>query len=251
MTMQPQITLPGDAASYVVEQNYSRYTPVEQNTWQTLFNLRMEQLREHACREYLEGIDVLNITADRMPVIERLNDLLRPRTNWMLLPVSGFLPGRTFFDLLAARIFPSTTYIRKPESLDYTPEPDIFHDIFGHVPMHANRVFADYLQAFAQIARQIDDNADQERLGRLFWYTIEFGLIRQDGKVKLYGSGVISSQKESTNVINGGCIVHDFNLEEVLATTVKVDELQPKLFAIDSFQQIFEVTPRVRQIFGV
>ena len=125
----------------------------------------MEQLSTHACREYLEGLQVLGMRAERMPVIEQINQTLRTRTNWLLLPVSGFLPGRTFFDLLASRIFPVTTYIRKPDSLDYTPEPDIFHDIFGHVPMHAHKVFADYLQAFAQIARKIDNDADQERLG--------------------------------------------------------------------------------------
>ncbi len=244
-------TIPSDASPYIVRQDYSRYTPVEHDTWRSLFDRRIEQLREHACREYLDGLDVLRITGLRMPRIDDLNRILQRRTNWMLLPVSGFLPGRIFFDLLAARVFPTTTYIRKPDSLDYTPEPDIFHDTFGHVPMHAHRVFADYLQAFAQIAQKIDNDADQERLGRLFWYTVEFGLIRQDGEIKLYGSGVISSQKESTNVIQGGCQIHDFDLEEVLATHVKVDELQPVLFAIDSFEQIYEATREARRVFGV
>ena len=115
-----------------------------------------------------------------MPRIEQLNARLKTRTEWMLLPVSGFLPGRTFFDLLAARIFPTTTYIRKPDSLDYTPAPDIFHDVFGHVPMHAYKVFADYLQRFAQIACKIDKDADQERLGRLF-------LVH--GRVRAYSTG--------------------------------------------------------------
>lgn len=250
--MQQHTTaIPADAEPYVVQQEYSRYTEVEHGTWKYLFDRRIEQLREHACDEYLQGIEVLGLNDRSMPVIEDLNHVLQPRTNWTLLPVSGFLPGRVFFDLLAARVFPTTTYIRKPDSLDYTPEPDIFHDTFGHVPMHAHRVFADYLQAFAQIARRIDNDADQERLGRLFWYTVEFGLIRQGGQVKLYGSGVISSQKESTNVIEGGCQVHDFDLEEVLNTHVKVDELQPVLFAIDSFEQIYEAAREARRVFGV
>jgi len=211
----------------------------------------MAQLQEHACREYLDGIEVLGLRPERMPHLEDLSSILRPRSDWMLLPVSGFLPGRTFFDLLAERIFPTTTYIRKPDSLDYIPEPDIFHDVFGHVPMHAHRIFADYLQAFAQMARKIDVPADQERLGRLFWYTVEFGLIRQDGKIKLYGSGVISSQKESTNVIKDGCRICDFDLETVLNTTVKVDDLQPALFAIDSFEQIYEATHEAKKLFGL
>jgi phenylalanine-4-hydroxylase len=211
----------------------------------------MEQLREHACLEYLEGVAVLGITDTRIPLIDDLNTALQRRANWRLLPVKGFLPGRTFFDLLAARIFPTTTYIRKPDSLDYTPEPDIFHDVFGHVPMHAHRVFADYLQAFAQLARRVEGEPEQEILGRLFWYTVEFGLIRQDHKVKLYGSGIISSQKESTHVIEGGQQIHDFDLEEVLRTPVKVDELQPVLFVIDSFEQIYAASQDAARLFGL
>jgi phenylalanine-4-hydroxylase len=249
--MPSELRLPEGAEPYVVAQNYEKYTEVEHGTWKYLYELRMQQLRELACAEYLEGLGVLGITHSRMPLIEQLNGMLKPRTDWMLLPVSGFLPGRTFFDLLAARVFPTTTYIRKPDSLDYTPAPDIFHDIFGHVPMHAHKVFADYLQSFARIACKIDNDADQERIGRLFWYTVEFGLIRQADGIKLYGSGVISSQKESANIVAGGCKIRDFDLEEVLATPVKVDELQPVLFAIESFEQIYQATRKAMCLFAV
>jgi len=249
--MLERTILPEAAEPYVVIQDYGKYTEVEHGTWKYLYELRMQQLRELACDEYLGGLEVLGITHARMPLIEQLNAMLKTRTHWMLLPVSGFLPGRTFFDLLAARIFPTTTYIRKPDSLDYTPEPDIFHDVFGHVPMHAHKIFADYLQAFAQIACEIDKDADQERLGRLFWYTVEFGLIRQREHVKLYGSGVISSQKESANIVAGGCKIRDFDLDEVLETPVKVDELQPTLYAIDSFEQIYEATSKAKCLFAV
>jgi phenylalanine-4-hydroxylase len=211
----------------------------------------MAQLREHACNEYLQGLTALGITDQDLPVIDNLNVSLQKLSNWQLLPVKGFLPRRIFFDLLAARIFPTTTYLRKPESLDYTPEPDIFHDVFGHVPMHVHRVFADYLQTFAQLARRIDNEPEQELLGRLFWYTVEFGLIRQHGKLKLYGSGVISSQKESTRVVEGGQEIHDFKLEEVLKTAVKVDELQPVLFVIDSFEQIYDAGREAGRMFGI
>jgi phenylalanine-4-hydroxylase len=249
--MSELFVIPEDAKPYIVQQKYEQYTTVEQDTWKYLYDRRMQQLREHACQEYLEGISALGLTDEKMPVVERLNAVLQKRTRWMLLPVSGFLPGRAFFDLLAARVFPTTTYIRKSDSLEYTPEPDIFHDVFGHVPMHAHLVFADYLQAFADIARRVDNDADQERLGRLFWYTVEFGLIRQNGKLKLYGSGIISSHKEASNVIDGGCRILDFDLDRVLHTAVKVDELQPALFAIDSFQQISEATREVRRVFKV
>ena len=249
--MLDQTILPEAAEAYVVTQDYGKYTEIEHGTWKYLYELRMQQLRELACDEYLEGVEVLGITHARMPLIEQLNATLKTRTRWKLLPVSGFLPGRTFFDLLAARVFPTTTYIRKPDSLDYTPAPDIFHDVFGHVPMHAHQVFADYLQAFAEIACKIDKDADQERLGRLFWYTVEFGLIRQGEHVKLYGSGVISSQKESANIVAGGCKIRDFDLDEVLDTPVKVDELQPVLYAIDSFEQIYEATHKAKRLFGL
>lgn len=248
--MPENTTLPEAAEQYVVTQDYGKYTEIEHGTWKYLYELRMRQLRELACAEYLAGLDALGIT-ERMPLIAQLNTALKKRTGWTLLPVSGFLPGRTFFDLLAARIFPTTTYIRKPDSLDYTPAPDVFHDVFGHVPMQAHEVYADYLQAFAQLACRIANDADQERLGRLFWYTVEFGLIREGEQVKLYGSGVISSQKENENIVSGGCKVRDFDLEEVLETPVKVDDLQPVLFAIDSFEQIYEATHRARRMFAL
>ena len=154
--------------------------------------------------------------------------------------MSGFLPGEAFFEMLAARKFPTTTWLRSHDSLEYIPEPDIFHDVFGHVPMHAHPVFADFLQHYGSVCAKAKDADILERLGRLFWYTVEFGLIRQNGKIKVYGSGVISSHRECTNVIEGGCEVRDFNLDEVLATPVKVDEIQKRLFAIESFDQIYE-----------
>jgi phenylalanine-4-hydroxylase len=154
--------------------------------------------------------------------------------------VSGFLPADAFFEMLAARMFPTTTYLRSRESLEYTPEPDIFHDVFGHVPMHAHAVFADFLQHYGAVCKRLSDADVLERLGRLFWYTVEFGLIRQDGEIKFYGSGVISSRRESLHVIEGQCSVHDFNLDEVLATPVKVDEVQKTLFAIEDFDQVYD-----------
>jgi phenylalanine-4-hydroxylase len=142
--------------------------------------------------------------------------------------------------MLAARRFPTTTWLRDLDSLEYTPEPDIFHDVFGHVPMHAHPVFADFLAHYGQLCARIKDAAILERIGRVFWYTVEFGLIRQHGQVRVYGSGLISSNGECSNVIDGGCEVRSFNLEEVLQTPVKVDEMHHLLFAIESFDQIYQ-----------
>ena len=142
--------------------------------------------------------------------------------------------------MLANRLFPTTTRLRSRDSIEYTPEPDIFHDVFGHVPMHAHKIFADFLQRYGSVCAATSDPKILEKLGRLFWYTVEFGLIRQGSEIKAYGSGVISSHGECQNVIKGGCAVHDFSLDEVLETPVKVDEMQKVLFAVDSFDQIYE-----------
>jgi phenylalanine-4-hydroxylase len=150
------------------------------------------------------------------------------------------LPAPAFFEMLANRLFPTTTWLRSRESLEYTPEPDIFHDVFGHVPMHAHAIFADFLERYGRVCASVEDMSVLEKLGRLFWYTVEFGLIREDGEIKVYGSGLISSNGERRNVMSGNCGVHDFSLEEVLNTPVKVDELHKLLFAVSSFDQIYE-----------
>ena len=141
--------------------------------------------------------------------------------------------------MLAARRFPTTTWLRSRDALEYTPEPDIFHDVFGHVPMHAHPVFAEFLAHYGQLCARIEDEAILERIGRVFWYTVEFGLIRQEGRVKVYGSGLISSDGECSNVLSRGCAVHAFQLDEVLRTPVKVDEMNHLLFAIESFDEIY------------
>ena len=236
MAVQPLVA----AAPYLIEQKYQDYTPEQHAVWALLVRRRHPQIEAHACREYLEGYEIIGLQEDRLPNLASISERLGPRTGWNATPVSGFLPGEAFFEMLAARKFPTTTWLRSADSLEYIPEPDIFHDVFGHVPMHAHPVFADFLQHYGAICSK-PENADiLERLGRLFWYTVEFGLIRQDGEIKVYGSGVISSHKECTNVIERGCDIRDFDLDEVLDTPVKVDELQKKLFAIRSFDQIYQ-----------
>jgi len=228
------------ATPYLIQQKYQDYTADQHEEWAELVRWRRPQLEAHACREYLQGYEIIGLQDDRLPDLSAISARLGPRTGWSATPVSGFLPKEAFFEMLAARKFPTTTYLRAPDSLEYTPEPDIFHDVFGHVPMHAHPVFADFLQHYGSVCAAIEDETVLERLGRLFWYTVEFGLIRQDGKIKVYGSGVISSHGECSNVINGGCEVRDFNLDEILDTRVKVDEIHKRLFAIESFHQVYE-----------
>jgi len=228
------------AEPFLIEQEYEKYTEEQHDVWSELVRRRLPQVREYACREYLEGYDIVGLVADRLPDFRVTTQRLKPRTGWSTTAVSGFLPPDAFFEMLDARMFPTTTWLRSRDSLGYIPEPDIFHDVFGHVPMHAHPVFADFLQHYGSVCARIENPELLERLGRLFWYTVEFGLIRQDRKIKVYGSGVISSHGECTNVIESGCEVRDFNLDEVLETPVKVDEIQKVLFAIESFDQIYE-----------
>src|SRR5580700_9186987 len=230
------------AAPYLIEQTWTDYTPEQHAIWAELVTRRMPQLREHACREYLDGFHQIGLREDRLPNLAEVSALLQPRTGWQSTPVSGFLPADAFFEMLAARMFPTTTWLRSRDSMEYTPEPDIFHDVFGHVPMHAHPVFANFLENYGKICASVTSQNDLERLGRLFWFTVEFGVIRQDGEIKVYGSGLISSHGECTHVINGGPEIREFNLAQVLDTVVDVAKMQPVLYAIESFDQIYEAT---------
>ncbi len=238
------------AAPYLIEQKYEDYSLEQHDVWAQLVCRRLPQLRAHACREFLEGYEIIGFQDDRLPRLSAITARLKPRTGWSATPVSGFLPADAFFEMLGSRKFPTTTYIRGRDSLDYIPEPDIFHDVFGHIPMHAHPVFADFLQHYGSVCARVKDSQALERLGRLFWYTVEFGVTRQDGNIKVYGSGIISSHRECTNAIEGNCNIKDFTLDEVLSTPVKVDELQRVLFAIDSFDQLYEAMHEAEEHIG-
>jgi phenylalanine-4-hydroxylase len=228
------------AIPYLIEQDYSAYNDEHHAVWAELVGRVLPELEMHASRAYLDGFQIIGLQRDRLPRLSAISARLEPRTGWNSTPVSGFLPAPAFFEMLAARRFPTTTWLRSRESIEYTPEPDIFHDVFGHVPMHAHKVFADFLQRYGRVCAEIEDERVLERLGRLFWYTVEFGLIREGNEIKVYGSGLISSHGECQNVVEGHCGVHEFSLDEVLNTPVKVDEFQKTLFAISSFDQMYE-----------
>jgi phenylalanine-4-hydroxylase len=228
------------AAPYLIEQDYSVYTDEQHAVWTELVERVSPELERHASRAYLEGYQIIGLQRDRLPRLASISARLEPRTGWNSTPVSGFLPAPAFFEMLANRRFPTTTWLRDRDSLEYTPEPDIFHDVFGHVPMHAHKVFADFLERYGRVCASIEDEAVLEKLGRLFWYTVEFGLIREGNEIKVYGSGLISSHGECANVIAGNCAVRKFSLDDVLNTPVKVDEIHKLLFAIDNFDQMYD-----------
>jgi len=240
------------AAPYLIEQDWAAYTPEQNAIWSELVAQRMPQLEQHASEVYLDGFHKIGLKQEVLPNLREVSKRLQPLTGWQSTPVSGFLPADAFFEMLAARMFPTTTWIRSRESMGYTPEPDIFHDVFGHVPMHAHPVFGNFLEHYGKVCAALTNQEDLERMGRLFWFTVEFGVIRERGEIKVYGSGLISSHGECTQVIarGAGLEILDFDLDKVLDTVVDVSKMQPVLYAIESYDQIYEATKEAESRLG-
>ena len=230
-----------------LQQDWRNYTPEQHGVWQTLYRRRMEHLTRCGSRVFLQGARLIGLEPSRIPNLALMNARLAPRTGWNAVAVSGFLPAQQFFECLSQRRFPTTITIRPPDNLDYIPEPDIFHDVFGHVPLHADMVFADYLQEFGALASRVRSEEDRERMTRLFWFTVEFGLVLEDGEIKAYGSGLISSHGDCLNALSPACAKKPFSLEAVFAQDFEIDHVQPVLFVLDSFEQLFEATQEAKR----
>jgi len=235
MTLTPV----GVQSSYFVEQDWFAYSPEQHAVWAILYERRMRTLAATGSRVFLEGAERIGLRPDRVPDLADVNRRLAARTGWAAVGVTGFLPAREFFACLSQRRFPTTLTVRPREQLDYLPEPDIFHDVFGHVPLHADPVFADFLQRFGRLAAAAETDEHVTALARLFWFTVEFGLIREGGEVKLYGSGLISSHGDGANALGPTCDRRPFALPAVLAQPFAIDHLQNVLFVIDAFDQLF------------
>jgi len=231
-----------DISKAYIGQNYVGYTEENQETWRVLYDRQMAYLANNASDVYLRGARSINLVRDHIPYLEgpqSVNTFLMPLTGWQSKAVPGYLPAKAFFACLARREFPTTIVIRSRESINYLPEPDIFHDIFGHVPLHADPVFADFLQTYGKAAASTDDPRHVERLSRLFWFTVEFGLIRESGRNRLYGSGLISSPGESAHALDSKVVDRrPFDLETVCNTSFEIDHYQPILYVLDSFDQL-------------
>ncbi len=227
-----------DATKLYIEQVYDGYTAEDQSVWRELYERQEPHLAEHASKIWLSGARAIGLTADRIPNLASINANLRPLTGWQSRAVGGFIAARPFFACLARREFPTTVVLRPRRCMDYLPEPDIFHDVFGHVPLHADPAFADFLQEYGSAAL-IADTLETERLARLFWFTVEFGLIRESGELKVYGAGLISSPGESRHCLTSHEVERrPFNLEEVCETKFEIDHYQPTLFVLESFEQL-------------
>lgn len=225
----------------IIEQRWDQYSATDHQTWNTLYTRQLSLLKDHVCEEYLKGLQILHLTPDTVPDFEKMNRYLRAATGWEVVPVPGLIASVPFFTMLANKQFPAGTFIRKPEQLDYLEEPDIFHDIFGHIPLLTNPSYADYMQAYGRAGLVALNHRGIKFLARLNWYTIEFGLIKKKREYKIYGAGIISSFGETKYVIHDpSSHIIQFDVERVLRTGYYIDDFQSTYFAIDSFEGLFE-----------
>lgn len=246
MLEEKAIKVVHDESQAFIEQDMSRYGPQDHEVWRLLYQRRMEHLEKVACGAYLHGLRAVGLQKDAVPELREVNRRLSALTGWTAVPVAGFLHPQLFFRCLAQRRFPTTVSVRPLSQLDYLPEPDIFHDVFGHVPMHADPVFAEFLYRYGVLAARAESEEQREALGRLFWYTVEFGLIRERGEIKVYGSGLISSHADCQNALADSCERLPFSVDAVLARSVDPHHIQPVLFVIESFEELFEAVESPR-----
>jgi phenylalanine-4-hydroxylase len=247
----------GDIGDYTIEQNWSEYSEDEHAIWRLLFERQQKLLVGRACREYLDGLQGLGVAAGGIPDFRRLSDILDRATGWRIVAVPGLVPDDIFFAFLARRRFPSTCFIRRRDQLDYLQEPDVFHDIYGHVPMLMDPVFADYMQAYGEGGLKALRLGHLEQLARLYWYTVEFGLIATEEGLRIYGSGILSSAGESVYCLDDPRPNRlRFDLRRVMRTQYHIDRYQETYFVIDAFDRLFAATrpdfaPIYREIAGL
>ncbi len=229
----------------VVEQPWADYTETDHQVWATLFERQRDLLVGRASEAFMRNKRAMGMRADRIPKFEDLNRMLRAATGWELIGVQGLLPELDFFDHLANRRFPVTWWIRKPEQLDYLAEPDLFHDLFGHVPLLMNPVFADYMAAYGRGGVKAHGIGPEAlvNLTRLYWYTVEFGLIREPEGLRIYGAGILSSKGESIHCLESAAPNRiGFDMERIMQTRYRIDSYQKTYFVIDSYEQLMEAT---------
>ena len=231
------------APDYTVHQPLHLYTEQDHQTWRTLYARQAQLLNGRACDEYLRGLQQLRMSHERVPDFNELNEILRAHTGWQIVAVNGLVPDEVFFDHLANRRFPCTWWMRRPEQMDYLQEPDCFHDVFGHVPLLINPVFADYMQAYGEGGLKAERLQVLPMLARLYWYTVEFGLIQTADGLRIYGAGIVSSKAESLYSLDSD-VPHrvGFDLRRILRTEYKIDDVQKTYFVIRDFAQLFDQT---------
>lgn len=233
----------GAAADWTVPQRWGDYTPAEHAMWDRLFARQAGMLPGRVVPAFLEGLDTLGMAEPGIPDFAALSERLMKATGWQIVAVPGLVPDAVFFEHLANRRFVAGRFIRTPEQRDYLEEPDVFHDVFGHAPLLANPVYADYMQAYGEGGLRAAGTGVLGKLARLYWYTVEFGLIREAGALRLYGAGIVSSFGESVFALDDPSPNRlGFDLKRVMRTRYRIDDYQQTYFVIDSFEDLLEQT---------
>ncbi len=230
-------------ADWTISQDWDSFSTDEHGVWDILFARQSDMLPGRAADAFLRGLDVLKLSKPGIPDYRELNARLMAATGWQVVAVPGLVPDAVFFDHLANRRFPAGNFIRRPDQLDYLQEPDVFHDVFGHVPMLADPVFADYMMAYGQGGLRSLGFSALDHLARLYWYTVEFGLIQQADGLRIYGAGIVSSYGESIFALDSDSPNRiNFNLMRVMRTQYRIDDYQQSYFVIDSLNQLLKTT---------
>ena len=234
--------VPPHRPDWTIDQAWEAYGPAEHATWRRLFERQAKLLPGRACTEYLAGMAALPIGADAIPDFRRLSDILMRRTGWQVVAVPGLVPPEVFFEHLANRRFPAGQFIRRPDQLDYIEEPDVFHDVFGHVPMLTHPVLADYLQAYGKGGLRAQRLGALDQLSRVYWFTVEFGLVAQREGLRIYGAGVVSSFAETQFALEDSSPNRlSFNLPRVMQTRYRIDDFQETYFVLDSLDDLLRL----------
>ena len=230
---------PPEHADWTVDQDWASYTLEEHAVWKTLFERQTKLLPGRACDEFIEGMNHLPIGPEQIPDFHHLSEALMKRTGWQVVAVPGLVPDDVFFEHLANRRFPAGQFIRKLSELDYLEEPDVFHDVFGHVPMLMNPCMADFIQAYGEGGRRASQLGVLTQLARVYWYTVEFGLVQQADGLRIYGAGIASSRTESVFALDSPSPNRiGFELERVMRTDYRIDDFQESYFVIHDLQEL-------------
>ncbi len=231
-----------ERADWTIDQGWQHYTPEEHSVWKTLFERQTRLLPGRACDEFVQGMKNLPMGPDQIPDFDQLSEVLVKRTGWQVVAVPGLVPDEVFFEHLANRRFPAGQFIRKAHELDYLEEPDVFHDVFGHVPMLMNPCIADFIQAYGQGGLRAAKLGVLTQLARVYWYTVEFGLVKQADGLRIYGAGIASSRTESVFALDDPSPNRiGFDLERVMRTDYRIDDFQESYFVIDSLEKLLEL----------
>ncbi|NBB15075.1 phenylalanine 4-monooxygenase [Caulobacter sp. SLTY] len=234
---------PGAREDWTIDQGWADYTPEEHATWDILYERQAALLPGYACDEFLHGLDALNLHRGGIPNFDEINPELKRLTGWTVVAVPGLVPDEVFFDHLANRRFPAGQFIRKRDQLDYLQEPDIFHDVFGHVPMLTDPVFADYMEAYGKGGQRAQGLGRLQNLARLYWYTVEFGLLETPKGLRIYGAGIVSSRTESIFALDDPSPNRlGFDLVRTMRTPYRIDDFQQVYFVIPSLQALLDAT---------